>query len=311
MKTRVLLIGSAGIDLVLPMGYFPRAGETMFGEGYQMLPGGKALVSAMTLAEMGIEPMICSVIGEDAEGMRVKQFCQDMGLACRFLFSSKEANTAVRVMMVDQAGGRHTVRYQGADITLTAEQLEDAFTCLPDALYLQGELPEELIQMATQYARDQEIPVFFDPGDATVVRDYSALGRLEIFTPSEDEMDLLASSRLRTQDEIMRACLQMASKVDARYYVLKLGSRGSILYDGTYYKLVTAYEVDKVDNCGVGDIFTAILVAEYMKHQDVRRAMEYANAGAALSVTRRGSIGSIPHYEEIQQVVRENVEVYQ
>ena len=153
--------------------------------------------------------------------------------------------------------------------------------------------------------------MFFDMGDAVRLSDYRKFGKLEIVTASQDEVQRLTLSPLRTQDEIMRACLQVASAIDSKYYVIKLGERGSILFDGTYYQLVTAYEAEAVDNRGVGDIFTSILVAEYLKTGDVRRAMEYASAGAALSVMKKGTVSSIPHAKEIEKVVKETVGEYQ
>ncbi len=308
MKSRILVIGSVGLDLVCPMENYPSAGQTYFSDGCEMMPGGKALVSAMTFAEMDLEPILCACIGDDAEGQHIKAFCREMGLDTRFLFTARDTATALRIMLTDSVGERRTVRYQGAAASITHEQIEDAFTCLPDAVFLQGEISEELLCLTIQFAENQKIPVFYDPGDVVSSLDFLKNGMFEIVTPSEDEVRSLTSSPLRTQDEIMRACLQVASHIPARYYVIKLGSRGSILYDGTYYHLVTAYDVDAVDTCGAGDIYAGVLVAEYLKNGDIRSAMEYANAGAAISVTRRGSVGSIPHSAEITKVVNDNTE---
>lgn len=302
------MIGTVGLDLVCPISRIPQAGQTLFEENCRLFPGGKALVSAATFAEMGVEPIICSVVGEDHEGERILGFCKEMGLDTRFITTARDRRTAIRVMMTGNDGDRYTLRYQGSTDMLTNEQMEDAFTCLPDALYLQGELPEQQLLKAVEYARKQDIPVFFDPGDQTVVADYTKLSPFEIFTASEDEVKQLTGSKLWTQEDMMRACLQLAGKVTAKYYVLKLGERGSMLYDGTYYNFSSAYDVKPIDNCGVGDIYSAILVAEYMKTKNIRGAMEYANAGAALSVTRRGSIASIPHREQIARVVSDNTE---
>jgi len=311
MKHRVLVIGTVGIDVCCPIERFPRAGHTLFGEGCEMLPGGKALIAAMTLAEMGMDPVICSVLGEDGAGEQIREFCCDMGLDSRFLFSTRDASTAKRILLSSPEGKCHTICYQGSVELLSEEQIEEAFTCLPDAVYLQGDLPMSIAHRACLHARAHGIPIFMDPGPRCREYDYEALGRFEIFTPSEDEMEQLILLPMSNQEEIMRVCLHLAAKVDARFYLLKLGSRGAMLYDGTYYRFSTAYDVEEVDTSGVGDVHSAILVAEYLKSGDIRRAMEYANAGAALSVTKRGSIASIPHYEQIARVVAENAEAYQ
>ena len=310
MKSRVLVIGTVGIDMVCPLPFTPLPGQTAFGEGFELLPGGKAMVSAVTVAEMGIEPILCAAVGDDEEGKRLFTFCRALGLDTRFLYTVKDAQTAMRIMLAEENTSPRTCRFQGAAAMLTTEMLEDAFTCLPDALYLQGDLPSELLYLAAGYAKEQDIPIFFDPGDATVIHHYDRLGPLEIFTPSEEDVRMLTGSQLRTQDEIMRACIALANIVPSKYYVLKLGSRGAMLYDGTYYKFSSAYDVEPVDSCGVGDIHSAILSAEYMLSGDIKRAMEYANAGAALSITKRGSISSIPRREQVIQVVNDNMEDY-
>lgn len=306
MRSRVLVIGSVGIDVICPTERLPMAGETLLGDGYSLLPGGKALVGAMTFAEMGIEPILCSAIGEDAEGERIRAFCKSMELDSRFLFSVREASTAMRMMMTDPVGNRYTVRYPGCVGCLREEQLEDAFTCLPDALYLQGDMPEELLQSAISYARQQQLPILFDAVHVPTAFDLSSIGPIEVFLLSEEDTKRLTGNDLFTQDDIMRACIRLASMVNAKYYVLKLGTRGCMMYDGTYCKFSAAYDVELVDSCGAGEIFSAILSAEYLRTGNIRRAMECANAGAALSVTKHGSIASIPHREQIMRVVHEN-----
>ncbi len=307
MKSRVLVIGPVGLDMVCPIDRLPIKGETLVAESCDMTPGGKGLVSAVTFSEMGIEPVLCALLGNDEGGERVRAFAKKRGLDTRFLFTTKESTTATNLMMIDRDGDRHVIACRGASALLTAEQIEDAFTCLPDAVFIQGDLPSSLIVVAADYAHEQGIPVFFDPGAETTLADFNELGEIEIFMPSEHEVEALLCTTLLNQEEIMRACLAIAKKVNANYYIIKLGERGAILYDGTYCKYSAAYEVEQIDNCFVGAIHSAILVAEYIKDQNVRRALEYANAGGALSVTKKGSIASIPAAAQIDAVVKDNL----
>lgn len=313
MKTpKILTIGSANIDLVAHITRFPSVGQTVKeSAGYEYVPGGKGANCAVAVARLGGESVFCAKLGNDTYGNKLASIYASSGIDTRFITYTSEQRTGLAMVMVESNGNNRIVAYPGSNELLSESDAENAVLCYPDAIMMQFEIPKETVLAAARYARELKIPLIVDAGPALRDLPLDQLGPLEIFSPNESETLAYTGINPNTMDNCLKACMALANRVEAKVYVLKLGSRGCYVYDGTYFHVMPCYPVEAVDTTAAGDVFTAAYALEYLRTPEsdkdrIKRAAAYANAAAALSVTKTGAYNSIPTHDRVRLFAEAN-----
>ncbi len=307
MKKRILVVSSANLDFVQRMRRIPYAGETVVeSAGYGYVPGGKGGNSAVTFARMGDDCVFCTRLGADGNGTRLLSVYEKEGIDTRFAVRDKNTATGLASILVEEDGTNRIIVYPGANEKLTPVDVEEAFTCYPDAVYLQFEIPDKPVLAAAQFAHEKNIPLFVDAGPARADFPLESLGRMEIFSPNETEAKIFTGIDTKDGEGCPRAAIKLSTMVDAKYIVIKIGSRGAYIYDGKYYRIVPAVPVPVADTTAAGDTFTAALVHFYMEGKNIEEAAHLANCAAAIGVSRPGAYSSIPTLKEVLAFAEEH-----
>lgn len=307
MKNRILVISSANIDFVQRMRRLPYSGETVVeGElGYSYVPGGKGANSAITFARLGADCVFACRLGRDSNARRLLNIYNSEGIDTRYIVEDENAPTGLASILVEENGKNRIIVYPGANMTMTAADIEEPFTCYPDAVYMQLEIPDEAIIEATHRANAEGIPVFIDAGPARLDFPLRELGRLEVFSPNESETRIFTDIAPTNEEKCLRAAIKLSKMVDAKYIVIKLGDRGAFIYDGKEYYMIPAEAVEAVDTTAAGDVFTAAMTYVYLQNGNIVSAVKYATCAAAISVTRAGASTSIPTRAEVLEYARQ------
>lgn len=311
MKPRILVIGSANIDFVCSVERVPLQGETMISGGtYAFVPGGKGANTAVAAARLGGDVVFSARVGNDSYG---KQLCDKYsaeGIDTRFVAMDKSSKTGLAVITVENSGHNRIVVYPGANMNLSKEDAEEAFTSYPDALLLQLEIDREAVIAATQMARKKGTKVFLDAGPATSDFPLEQLGPLEVLSPNETETKILTGITPNSSANCLRACIELMNRVPCRYVVLKLGDRGCYVYDGTHCHHLAPLDIgEPIDTTAAGDAFTAALAVRYMQNGgDILDACEFANAVGGYVVTKAGAFPSLPTVRELQDFLMNSEE---
>jgi len=306
LNPRILVVSSANMDVAAYTYKSPVAGQTVIGDTYDFIPGGKGANAAITLSRLGGDSVFCANLGNDPNGAALMKFYEDIGIDTRFITLDRNEKTGLAIIIVENTGNNRIIVYPGANFKLSVANVEDAFTCYPDALFLHLEIPVETVIAATKFAKAQGIPIFIDAGPATKEFPLEDLAAVEVFSPNETETQVFTGVNPTTPEMCVKACMALANRIKAKYYVIKLGERGAFLYDGKFYKMLAPYDVDVVDTTAAGDAFTAALTLEYMRSGDIKRACEYANIVGSLTVSKAGASPSLPTASEVEQFVIEN-----
>lgn len=302
MNKRILVVSSANLDFVQRMSRLPAAGETVIADssfGYGYVPGGKGANSAVTFARMGDDCVFCTKLGADNNGNRLKAVYERENIDTRFIAQDRTTPTGLASILVEESGANRIIVYPGANEKLNASDIEEAFTCYPDAVYLQFEIPDKAVLAAAQFAQEKKIPLFVDAGPARKDFPLDQLGHMEIFSPNETEAKIFTGIEPTGGEGCLRCAIKLSTMVDARYIVIKLGGRGAYIYDGKYYRIVSAIPVTVADTTAAGDTFTAALAHFYMEGKDIETAAHLANCAAAIGVSREGAYTSIPTLSEV------------
>ena len=304
MKKRILVVSSANLDFVQRMRRVPRAGETVTESAtYSYVPGGKGANSAVTFARLGDDCVFCTRLGADANGNRLLSVYEKEGIDTRFILRDKKVPTGLASILVEEDGANRIIVYPGANNAITVPDVEDALTCYPDAVYLQFEIPDKATLAAARFAHEKNIPVFVDAGPARVDFPLSELGRMEIFSPNETEAKVYTGIDPNGADNCLRAAIKLSTMVDAKYIVIKIGSRGAFIYDGKYYHIVPAISVTAVDTTAAGDTFSGYFMYGVLNGYSIPECLQMATVASALCVGRPGAADSVPLKAEVDEAM--------
>ena len=310
MKERILVVSSANMDFVQRLRRLPLSGETLIEQTgtYSWFPGGKGANSAVAMARLGVDCVFCCRLGCDSNGKRLLALYEREGIDTRFIVKDPDHQTGLASIFVEEDGKNRILVYPGANLALCSEDVEDAFTCLPDAVYFQMEIPEVAALSAAEHAHRKNIPLIVDAGAVREDFPLEELGRVEIFSPNENETFVITGIRPSNADSCLRAAIRLKTRVDAKYILIKLGKLGSFLYDGKYYHMIPAKTVSVVDTTAAGDVFTAAVAARYLRGDSLLDAVRYATYAGAICVSREGAYPSIPRESDIEEMIRKEEE---
>lgn len=305
MSKKILVIGSANMDLSMNMYKLPEAGQTLIDDGgVAYLPGGKGANAAIAFSRLGAECVFSAKLGADLHGQRLYQYYKEQGLNTAYVKVDKENPTGIAVVLKESDGNNRIIVYPGANAHLSADNIAEALDCNPDAVYLGFEVPFAVAVNAARMASARGIPVFIDAAPADKEHALENLPNVEIFSPNETETKEYTGILPQGADSSLRAALSLYKRVKCRYLVIKQGERGAFVYDGRHYRFVPAMRAgNTLDTTAAGDAFTAAMTLRYLECGDIITAVKYGVAAGAIAVTRRGASSSIPTAAEVEALL--------
>lgn len=305
MSKRILVIGSSNMDLSLNMYKLPEKGETLLDDGgVAYTPGGKGANAAIAFKRLGADCVFATKLGADMHGQKLYEYFKSNGINTSNIKVDRDFPTGFAAVIKESDGQNRIIYYPGANTHITKENLMEAFSCMPDAVYIGFEVSFEVALLATRIASERSVPIFIDAAPADKNHALELLPYVEVFSPNESETKEYTGILPQGVDSSLRAALALWKRVKCRYLVIKQGARGVFIYDGKHYSIVSAYRPDKiVDSTAAGDAFTAALTLEYLRCGDIMRAAKYGAAAGALTVSREGASSSMPTAEELSDFI--------
>lgn len=289
------------MDLVLEVPRMPHPGESLVGQRYSRIPGGKGANQAVGLARLGAKVTLAGKIGRDADGAKLLEVLKEEGIATNFVFTAEETATGLAVILLDHTGQNAIVTYPGANLDLKEADIQKAFAAGGfDALMLQLEVPNEIIIASYQFAKKMGIPTFLDAGPARSFPLEQIRG-IDVLSPNETEVLALTGIEVRSIADAELGAAELRFRSDAKAVVIKLGADGALLRTAEgECEHFPARKVNVVDCTAAGDAFMAALMIRYLETNDLRESVTYANLAGALATTRLGAQPSLPTALEIE-----------
>jgi ribokinase len=242
-------------------------------------------------------------VGGDVFGAQLCESLRAAGVDTAAVRVTEGSPTGVALIFVEDGGRNEIVVAPGANACLTPEDVtREVRGSAGDLLLLQLESPLETVEAAAALGTRLGMRVVLDPAPARPLSE-GLLQDVDCLTPNESEALVLLGRAegevaLAEAPEVARALLRRG----ARSVVLKLGDKGAFLDDGREARHFPAPKVEAVDSTAAGDTFNGALAVALAEERDVAGAIAFANAAAALSVTRLGAQASIPTRAEVEGV---------
>lgn len=306
-KPKILVVGSMNMDLIMyNVERIPKMGESIYCTGYEYVTGGKGSNQAYAASMQGADAYLVGRIGTDDNGRALMKQLEKAGVDTSFVVRDEGHLTGLSTMNIDADGNYFSIFASGANDHIKPEDVERAMDQVDfDMVVMQLEMPLETVYQTYGMARQRGIPVFLDAGPAMSIP-LERLKGIFIISPNEAETAALTGIVPDTKAHTEKAARWLYEKAAPRYVLLKLGSRGALLYDGREMKWVKGYHVDAVDTTAAGDTFGAALAVQYCKGADMETAIRYGHAAAAICVMRKGGHPSIPTAKEVERFLLEN-----
>jgi ribokinase len=297
---KVVVVGSSNTDMVVKCSRLPRAGETVTGGTFVMVPGGKGANQAVAAARLGAEVVFVARVGADSFGEAAVAGYQREGICTDYIIRDPEAHTGVALIMVDEAGENLIAVASGANHRLSPEDVSRAALAFQGArvVLVQLEIPLPAVEAAVGMANRHQIPVILNPAPAVPLGE-DLLARIDILTPNESEAEGLTGIRCEDEQSAEKAARKLLEK-GIRQVIVTLGARGALIVNREGTRLVSAYRVVAVDTTAAGDAFSGALAAATASGMAIEDAVEFATKAAAISVTRMGAQPSLPTRAEVE-----------
>lgn len=297
---KVLVVGSLNMDLTLyGAERVPDYGELITCSNYAYAPGGKGANQASALVKLGAKAALVGCIGNDRNGRLLTDALKRQNVSIAHLQISEEIQTGMAVICTDHDGRSRLYGIPGANMALTAEKLPEILDCeQPDMVLMQLEMPMQTAIETHRLAKARGIPAFLDAGPAMKVPLEEFRG-IMIVSPNEAETYAMTGIRVSDEAAALRAADVIYRSALPQYVLLKLGERGAYLYDGKNGALFPALKIRAVDSTAAGDTFNAAVCFRLCQRESMEKSIAFANAAAAITVSRRGALLSIPTETEV------------
>ncbi|WJH28918.1 ribokinase [Paenibacillus sp. CC-CFT742] len=288
---KICVIGSSSMDLVVTSSRRPGAGETVLGESFKTVPGGKGANQAVAAARLGGEVTMIGRVGDDAFGQDILNN-----------FKANAVNTQnVKPVTHSESGTAHIILAEGdnsivfveaANREVTPEYVDQAAEVIrnADIVLIQQEIPEETVVRVSSLCAEYGTPLLLNPAPARTVPQ-EVIDNAAYITPNEHEAEILFQGM--SPAEALR-------KYPNKLFITE-GSKGVRYFDGAEEILVPTYKVEAVDTTGAGDTFNAAFAVALAEGKPLQESIRFANRAASLSVTKFGAQGGMPTRDEVEE----------
>ncbi len=301
---RIVVVGSLNMDFVVSVEHLPAPGETVLGSAFRMLPGGKGANQAYAAARLGGRVAMAGRVGYDLFGDQLKAGLAAAGVEIGEVHATRSGPTGVALIWVDRTGQNSIVVASGANATLTLaeEAARRLFRGAGIALF-QLETPLATVAAALAAARAEAVRTVLDPAPAQPLTS-ELLGRVDVLTPNESEaLILLGKPPGRIPAEERPGVARALRARGCGTVILKLGDEGCFVAGSGGERHLPALAVTAVDTTAAGDTFNAALAVALAEGEPLEAAARFANAAAAVSVTRAGAQSSAPSRPEVEALL--------
>jgi ribokinase len=300
-RPRIAVVGSANIDLTTFTKQFPKPGETIFGQKFDLGFGGKGANQAVAARLCGAEVFMVARVGSDLFGPATIENFRKQGIDATHVKQVEGLSSGVAPIFVEPNGQNRILVVKGAndalkpaDVDAAAEMLKTA-----DCIVLQFEIPVETVYYTIGFARQHGIRCILNPAPAQPI-DLGALKNLDYFVPNESEAETITGAAVKTVEDAKK-CAENLVAGGIRRVIITLGANGSLLSGDEGSHHIPPFAVQSIDSTGAGDAFIGAFAVFLGEGVPEKEAVRRANLYAALSTTGVGTQKSFYDRERFEK----------
>lgn len=290
---------------------------------FECNPGGAPANVLAALAKLGKNTSFIGKVGDDQFGLFLKSVLDGSEINTDGLVFSKDINTTLAFVHLDNQGDRSFSFYRkpGADMSLNIEEvdlklIENCRIFHFGSISMTDEPSKGATIKAVEFAKTLGKSISFDPNlrpslwrNLNIAKETieEGLKYADILKLSEEELEFLTGT-----EDLIEGTEIIRNKYDIALIFITLGSEGCFYRIDDYVGKVDGYKVNAIDTTGAGDgFFGGILYSileikkdlKEIKHEEIEKAIKFANALGGLVTTKIGGIPAMPELNEIEQLI--------
>lgn len=296
---KVVVVGSINMDLVTMCQRVPEAGETIFGDRFFQVPGGKGANQGVAIGKLGTEVSMLGKVGNDSFGNDLINSMKSSGVNTDYIERS-EKSTGIAKIIVEGNGQNRILVVSGANMDVDRDYIDRHIDVIKDAdiVVTQLELPLSTVEYALEKAKEFGKITILNPAPAAPLSE-NMIKCSDIIIPNETELAMITRMATDTEEEIKTASKKLLD-MGVKELIVTLGSKGSLHVNREEAKFHSAYIVKAVDTTAAGDSFIGGFV-KALNGNNIDEAIEFGTKVSAIAVTRLGAQSSIPTLEEVNE----------
>jgi ribokinase len=302
-RAGVVVVGSVTADLTTFSQRLPVRGETIHGDQFTLVMGGKGANQAVAAGLAGVRTSFVGCVGDDLFHQLVIDGFTAAGVDMSYL-RTVPGPTGIAHIRVDASAQNDIVMVALANAALSTEHIDTALEALAPTtavLLTQLETPSALTRHITAQGRAHGMTVILDPAPAAAL-DPAVWPNIDIVTPNETEASMLSGIEVTDVASAERAGRWfLAQGVGAA--VVTLAERGSCVVTAQGASVIDPIRVTAVDTTAAGDAYAGYLGAALAGGWSLADATRLAGAAGAVTVTRRGASPSLPGRDEVDALL--------
>lgn len=297
--SKIAVIGSLNMDLVVNVENMPKVGQTIIGCNFKEVPGGKGANQAVAMGRLGAKVNMIGKVGDDGFGNELLNSLKKDDINVLSVEKEKNISTGVALITVNKEGDNSIVVAPGANYRLTKEDIDKYKDAIneSDIVVLQLEVPLDTVKYALEKSRELGKYTILNPAPAVKLED-EIIKNVDLLTPNETELEILSGITIKNEEDILHAAKILIEK-GVKELIVTLGENGSLYINKEVSKMYKAYKVKAVDTTAAGDSFTGAVAVALLNKKNIDEAIDFASKVGALSVTKEGAQSSLPYLDEV------------
>ena len=299
LAIHIWVLGSSNIDTTYTCKTLPKEGQTLLAESVSVATGGKGANQAFAARSAGAPVEFIGAVGSDKNADLLMEALSQAGIGTRYLQRAKGVSGCA-LIVVDNKASNFIIVLPGANTKIPTDM--DIEFKPGDLLIAQFEINMDAIQTYFSRVKLKGAVTVLNPSPVKDIPE-SLYQTTDILVVNEDEAFSLAGIKASNSSDTA-ACAQRLTGFGPTTVILTLGSKGVYTYTNGKGCLIRGHKVQPVDTQGAGDAFLGFFAAMLATGKDMQEAVRYANAAAALSVTKQGSTQhSMPTMKEVEMIL--------
>lgn len=287
---KVVVVGSINVDMVFTSHIRPKAGETVLGNSFSLIPGGKGANQAVAAAKLGAESVMVGCVGIDTNGNFAIDNLNSVNVNTDCIDVVNDVPTGVANIIVAE-NDNSIIVIPGANYEVSKSVIDKyrGVILSADIVLMQLEIPLETVEYTLELCKKNNVKVLLNPAPAVELT-RTMIENASYITPNEHELKIILGKDCNIEEEMKKYPNKL---------IVTLGSKGVKYFDGNKIEMIPSYEVKVVDTTGAGDTFCGALAASIVSGDSLDKAIKFANKAAAYSITKLGAQSGMPTLEQI------------
>lgn len=293
MNNRVVVLGSCNVCHVFTSPELPSQGETLIGDDYHIVVGGKGSGQAVVASKLGGDVFLLERLGDDPYGRAEKRSYEELGMHTEFVLLDSEKPTGTAGIFLDANGQNKIVVIPGANAQVSCSDVDYFSETIRDAKILgaQLEVPLKTVDYAIRIASAMGVRTMLDPAPVAPI-DASLYPHISIIKPNEGEAQALTGIPVEDPESAIQAAHILLDRGVREAVIITLGEKGTVLVTREKELHFPGIPMEAVDTGGAGDTFAGALLAALARDWSLEKAVCYAQCASAICVTRTSSYSS-------------------